>query len=188
MENRPKDILKELSLQHVRLTQGPALVAIDPAAKVMYTASCAAPVRIGCVPLTARFEPTDFPTSPSYSFAPKRLCLAGSGDYLLVVGDTCVVAFFVREFLQSRGARAPESRPLIANVTVRDCLPHRGKALILTNEALLRVDPGSPEKTLPEELAYFGSDARCRPLRVCVREPPFACHVLFDNDTIETIP
>lgn len=184
MADHPKDILRELSLRHIRLTQGPALATIDPLAKVMYVVSGIAPVRISCVSLTARFEPTDLVSNTVYSFVPKKLYLAVRGDYLVLVGNTYIVAFYVREFLRNSTQRALKSRLLMAGITVRDCCPHGNKLLILTDEALLRIDPSDPEQRTPEELVYFGSDFKQKPLRLCVRESPLTYWVLFDNNSI----
>lgn len=178
------DILKELSLRHIRLTQGPALAAIDPLAKVMYVVSGIAPVHISCVSLTGRFEPTDFISNIVYTFAPKKLHLAARGDYLILVENTRVVAFYVRDFLRNSGKRTLNSRTLLAGVAVRDCCPHENKVLILTDGALLRADPSDATQRIPEELVYFGSDFKHKPLRLCARGSPSSYWALFDNNSI----
>lgn len=180
-----KDLLKDMTSRRIRLAQGPALVVVDSVAKVMYVVPRVAPVRVHCISLALRFEPIDFAVNKA-AFAPKKVYLADRGNYLVVVGNTQIVAIHVCDFLRDPNAEdghALKSHNLIVGVNVCDCCPYRDSVLILTPEALLKVDLSVHKRVIPEEIAYFSFEARRNPLKVFVKTP--LCYwVLFDDNSI----
>lgn len=192
MTDYTKDILRELTSRHMRLSHGPALVTIDTTAKVMYVVSGTAPVRIRCISLAAKFEPIDYHTDKNYSFAPKKVFLADNGKYIILVGNTCVVAFYVYDFMRDTNVRGDKkhvlkSRILIKDITVCDCCwEYKDKVLILVKEALLRVNLGNSEEKIPEEIAYFDSSVKYNPLKVFIMNSR-VYWILFDDNSIEII-
>ena len=205
------DILREMSLRHMRLTREKALVSIDPMARVMYVVSGAAPVHIRCFSLDLLFEPVEFTINTksvvrrcsssnsndnnydSCYFAPKKAYLTESRNHLVLVGSTQVVAFNVRDFLiDVRMHPRPEyplkpCAQLMADTAICDTFPCADNVLVLTEGALLRLclnRSGNSAANTAEELARFRFTPTSRPLKVWAKTSS-AYWVLFSDSSIK---